>query len=892
MRRDFSYAIRLFRRSPAFTAIAILCLALGIGATTAVFTVVDAVVFRPLPYPQSERLVRIYTEFTDFPGGGLRRFPVSPPEFVELRDTLRNFDRMASWVTNGVNLGTAAEPVRVTATYVSGTLFDALSARPELGRPITPADDQSGAPLTIVLSHGLWKRAYGGEPGLLGREVKVNGLPATVVGIMPEGFQFPPGEVDVTEAWIPERFSADDLKQRSSHYLSVAGRLRSGVSLEQGKAEINATVQAWGARNSHKFHTLNPAHHPIVSYDMHDEVVRAVRPAMIVVLCAVAFVLLIACVNVANLLLARAEARQKEISVRAAMGAGAMALVRQFLVEGLILSSVGTLLGLAVAAAGVRLLLRAGTGMIPRSAEVSMDWRVLGFSAVVMVVAAIGFGLAPLAQALARTTHESLKSASGRTSATRAAAYLRQGLVVAELSLALVLLVCTGLMVKAFWRLQSVDAGLRPDHVLTLRIALPESQYNGNAARSFFTRLEQAAAALPGVQFATVATGLPPERPLNANDTDIENFVPRPGGPMQNVDYWQTTGSHFVETVGARVLEGRALDERDGDGAAPSVMINQTMAKTFWPGQSAVGKRVRPGGPKAPWFTVVGVLADIKNAGTDKPTGTELFFPYKQLGEFAPQDMYVLVRTADDPVSQTGALRREIRALDPSVPVSEVKTMEDLVAESHSKPRFLSVLLTFFTAIALALAVIGVYGVISYSVARRTNEFGVRMALGADSPTILRSVVRQALVLGLAGAAAGLVGALLAAEAAAVAPLRRRDIRCRDLRRHVRSPALHHRARELGARTPRHQGQSGGGPALRVSQRSPCALSQEISAAGSSLMIASTCAAASFSQSWGRLAVHGTTCSRASWAAFTLSGVTGRQSGDTMVAPASFAITT
>ena len=393
-----------------------------------------------------------------------------------------------------------------------------------------------------------------------------------------------------------------------------------------------------------------------------------------------------------------------------------------------------------------------------------MDWRVLGFSAIVMIVAAVGFGLAPLVQALARTTHESLKSASGRTSATRAAAYLRQGLVVAELSLALVLLVCTGLMVKAFWRLQAVDAGLRSDHVLTMRIALPESQYNGNAARNFFIRLEQDVARLPGVQFASVATGLPPERPLNANDTDIENFVPRPGGPIQNVDYWQTTGSRFVETVGARVLEGRALDDRDGEGAAPAVMINQTMAKTFWPGQSAVGKRIRPGDPKAPWFTVVGVLADIKNAGTDKPTGTELFLPYKQLGEFSPQDMYVLVRTAGDPVALTGTLRREIRSLDPSVPVSEVKTMDDLVAESHSRPRFLSVLLTFFTGIAVALAVIGVYGVISYSVARRTNEFGVRMALGADAPTILRSVIRQALLLGLAGAAAGLVGAILAAK--------------------------------------------------------------------------------------------------------------------------------
>jgi predicted permease len=758
--RDLRFAARLLLRSPGVAAVAVVCLALGIGATTAVFTVVDAVVFRPLAYQEPERLVRIYTEFPTFPQGGLRRFAVSPPEFFELRETLRSYDHIDAWQVGAINLIAAKEPIRVTASFVSGTLFDSLGVRPQQGRWINPADDREGAPLAILISDGLWRRGFGEASGIIGRETKLNGLAATVVGVMPAGFQYPPGQVDVSEVWVPLQLTAADRQRRGNHRLAILARLRRGTTLAQARQELAAQTKSWGARQSNNFHTIHPQFHPLLEYGMQEEVVRTVKPAMLVILGAVGFVLLIACVNVANLLLARAEARQKEIAVRVAVGAGTTGLVRQFLAEGFLIAISGALAGLAIAWFGVRLLLWAGAEAIPRAAEVGIDWRVLAFTGLVLIATAIGFGLAPLAQALTRRTNEVLKAATGRTSATAQAALLRRGLVVAELSLGLVLLVSCGLMLQAFWRLQAVDPGFDPAKRLTMRIALPTGQYANDAlVRSFANRLEDAVSRLPGVTSATVMNGLPPQRPGNFNDTRIENFVPRQGGPLQNVDYWQFTGNRFFETLGARLVDGRLLDERDGENAPPAVVVNATMARTFWPGQSALGHRLNLGeGPQSPWRTVVGVVADIKNNGTDQPTGTELFVPWRQIQGI--RNIQLLVQTAGAPMSVAAEVRRAIAGMDPTLPIAGVRTMEEVVAQSQSRPRFLSVLLTFFTLVAVSLAAIGVYGVISYSVARRSTEIGIRMAMGADSARILRMVLKQGVMLGGVGVAIGLGAAV------------------------------------------------------------------------------------------------------------------------------------
>jgi putative ABC transport system permease protein len=733
--------------------IAVLCLALGMGATTAVFTVVDAVLFRPLPYKEPGRLVRLYSEFPNFPNGGLRRFPISPPEFVELRENLRSYDHIDAWQVNAVNLTTAKDPMRVTATAVSGTLLESLAIAPQQGRWIGEADDREGAPLAILISDGLWRRAFGGAQNTVGRETKVNGTPATIIGIMPAGFDYPPGQVDVSDVWMPLQLTAVDRQRRGNHRLAVLGKLRPGVSIEQARAELASQVNAWGARASNNFHTIHPQTHPLLEFGMQEEVVRAVRPAMLVILGAVGFVLLIACVNVANLLLARAQARQREIAVRMAMGSGVTGLIRQFVSEGMLISVAGAALGLGIAWFGVKLLLWAGSDTIPRLSEVTLDWRVLSFTGAVLIATAIVFGLVPLAQALARNTHETLKAAAGRTSATIQAAALRRTLVVAELALALVLLVACGLMLQAFWRLQSVDAGFDPSNRLTMRVALPGAQYNNDAAAAFLMRLEDTLAHLPGVVSATIMSGLPPQRPGDFNDTQIENFVPRAGGPVQNVDYWQFVGNRYFETLGARLVEGRVIDERDQRDAASVVVVNETMARAFWPNESALGHRVRVGPPQTPWRTIVGVVGDIKNAGTDKPTGTELFIPWRQATPIRVAQ--IVIRTQGAPLSMANSVRSAIAQLDSSLPVAAVRSMDQVVSESRSRPRFLSVLLTFFTVVALALAAIGVYGVISYSVAQRTAEIGIRIAIGADSGRILAMVLKQGVILGLIGIATG-----------------------------------------------------------------------------------------------------------------------------------------
>jgi putative ABC transport system permease protein len=753
--QDLRYGLRMLWNSPGFTAASILCLALGIGATTAIFSIVNAVLLRPLPYHHSERLIRIYSEFPTF-----KKFWVSAPEFLEIQQNAKSWESVEGWVNGGVNLAGGNEPIRVTASFVSGGLLPMLGISPMMGRVITPQDDAPSASLTAVLSFGLWQRAFGGDTSVIGRDVQWNGRKATIIGVMPKGFQFPPGEADPPEAWAPIQIDPAKPGNRSSHFVSAIGMLKSGVTFAQAREEMNRLVEQWGLQSSQGRHMLSPKNHPVVMAGFQEEVVGGVRLAMLMLLGAVAFVLLIACVNVANLLLARAEARQREIAIRKAMGAAVWRLARQFITEGVVLSLGGALLGLGLAFIGLRAIARANASSVPRVNEIGLDWTVLLFALALSFLTGIAFGLAPLAQIIAGNVHHTLKAAASRTTASVASGRFRKALVVTEMALALILLIGTGLMVRAFWKLQEIQPGFQQSGLLTMRIALPQAVYPENSrVLQFWTSVQQRVAAIPGVESATFVSGLPPMRQINANDTQIEGWVQREGGPIQNMDYWQLTGPRYFETMGVRLIEGRYFDDRDGASAPQAVIVNQTTARMYWPSESAIGHRVKPGF-QGDWRTIVGVVEDVKNAGIDKPTGTELYIPYLQTAGVGMRNGFVILRAKGDPAKMIGPSRRVIHEIDSSLPVAAVRTMDEVVSSAQARPRFLTLLLTMFSSVALALAAVGIYGVISYSVAQRTNEFGIRMAMGASQQDVLKMVLGQGLLLGLIGVALGAVGAL------------------------------------------------------------------------------------------------------------------------------------
>jgi predicted permease len=753
--QDLRYGIRMLWNSPGFTAASIICLALGIGATSAIFSIVNAVLLRPLPYNHSERLIRIYSEFPTF-----KKFWVSAPEFLEILQSAKSWESFEGWVNGGVNIAGGNEPIRVTASFVTGGLLPSLGISPIIGRLITPQDDAPAAQNTTVLSYGLWQRAFGGDNSVVGRDVQWNGRKATIIGVMPKGFHFPPGEADPPEAWAPMQIDPARPGNRGGHFVSALGMLKPGVTLAQARDEMNLLVEQWGRQDGQGRHMLSPKNHPVVMSGFQEEVVGSVRLAMLMLLGAVGFVLLIACVNVANLLLARAEARQREIAIRKAMGAAVWRLARQFVTEGVMLSLGGALLGLALAFLGLRVIARANAASIPRVNEIGIDTTVLLFALGISFLTGIAFGLAPLAQIIAGNVHDTLKAAASRTTASVASNQFRRALVVTEMALALILLIGTGLMVRAFWKLQEVHAGFQPAGLLTMRVALPQAVYpESQRVLQFWTSVQQRVAALPGVEAATFVSGLPPMRQIMANDTQIEGWVRREGGPIQNMDYWQLTGPRYFETMGIRLIDGRYFDDRDGASAPLTVMVNQTTARMYWPGESALGHRVKPGF-QGEWRTIVGVVEDVKNAGLDKPTATELYIPYLQTTGLGMRNGFVILRAKGDPVRMVGPSRDVIHGIDSSLPIAAVRTMDEVLSSAQARPRFLTLLLTMFSGIALVLAAVGIYGVISYSVAQRTNEFGIRMAMGAGPRDVLTMVLGQGLLLGLIGVALGAAGAL------------------------------------------------------------------------------------------------------------------------------------
>jgi putative ABC transport system permease protein len=766
---DLKSTLRSLLKMPGFTVIVVLTLALGIGAATAIFSVLNTVLLKPLPYAQPERLARIYTEFPTYPGGGMERFVASTAEYVELRHKITAWQSIDAWVSRGANMATAAEPDRITASYVTGGLLSSLGIQPLLGRLITARDDRHGAELVAVLSYGLWQRAFSGDRGVVGRDISLDGRKHVVIGVMPKHFDFPIGEADISDVWAPMQLAPENITN-DSHSVWLLGRLKPGFTLQQARAELNAVVQRQDT--GLQGHRFDPKEHILTTYGLHDEVVFKVRPALRMVFGAVCFLLLIACMNVANLMLVRAEARQREIAVRSALGAGLWRLAGQFIGEGLVLSLFGALLGLLLAYGGLQLLLFIGADGIPRVTDINIDGRVLSFAVGVSLLTGAVFGLAPFFHVVTRNLHSTMKSAGASTTDTAGAQCYRHTLVVTQLALALVLLIGTGLMLRASWKLQQVEGGFDPKSVTTMSVALPYTQYSGQGVLNFWTTLQTRLAALPGVTGAALATALPPVVDTGVGySIGIEGFTPTLGsgfptasngqGAMPLVDRFQVISPGYFDTLKIRLTAGRDFDARD-DAKSPAVaIINQSMARAIWGNESPLGRRIRPGMTGGGWATIVGVIADVKNNGMNKPTGTEVYAPYTQMNTnpYFLLGVRIAVRSPSATSAIVNAARRIVQEIDPALPVTKIRTLGEVISDTQSGPRFLTVLLSVFAGVALILAAVGIYGVISYAVAQRTKEFGLRMALGAQPEAVLGLVLKRGALLTACGVGIGIAGA-------------------------------------------------------------------------------------------------------------------------------------
>src|SRR5215470_2160609 len=557
--QDLRYGARMLVRKPGFTLIAVLTLSLGIGANTAIFSVVNGVLLRPLPYKEPGRLVRVYSEF---PTMNLRKFWVSPPEYVDIQKEAKSWETIGAWSAGGANVSTTGEPIRVTSTSITRSLIETLGVQPALGRNFTPEEDLVGGPNATIISHALWQRAFGGQSDIIGKQLRINARPFTVVGVMPQGYVFPPGANDPVDVWTPFQFDPANPGGRGNHFLNLIGRLKPGMTIEQARGEMLTLEDGWKNENRAR-HLLNPQRHPVLMFPLHDDVTGAAKPAVLMLLGAVAFVLLIACANVASLLLARAEARHREFAVRLALGAGRRRMLRQFLTEGMILVLLGAACGVLLAQGGLKLMMAAAPDSVPRTGEIKIDLLVLAFTLGVSALAVFIFALAPMAQLrernLAGWLHGSGKGEVGGASSQ----LLRKGLVVTEIALALVLVVGSGLMIRAFWKLRSVDLGFNPFGALSFTITLPSSAYPVPEQLRFSQSLQARLASIPGVKSTAMAGGLPPLRPINANDTQIEGFQPTPGGPAQNVDFWNVVSEDYFKTMGIRLTEGRLFEPPD-----------------------------------------------------------------------------------------------------------------------------------------------------------------------------------------------------------------------------------------------------------------------------------------------------------------------------------------
>jgi len=756
--QDLKYGVRLLRRSPGFALLAVLTIGLGIGANSAIFSVINGVVRKPLGYPQPERLMFITSQF---PTLNFHRFWISPPEYFDFVEHTRAFSGVAAYTTGAMNLSAGEQPERVNAAFVTANMFDVLGVKPLRGRPFTAEQDLPNAEPVVVISHELWQRSFASDPEVIGKRVEIQGLQRTILGVMPPGFDLHDSR---SQLWVPLGLNPANRQNRGSHFLYLVGRLAPGVSETQANNEINMMLTQWRSWVA-AGHVPNDTTHRLQMMPLRDDVIGNVKRALWVLQGAVALVLLIACANVANLLLARAESRHKEFAVRTALGASRTRVLRQFIAEGVVLSVLGAIVGLALAYWGLKALLAANPQSIPRAAEITLDPAVLGVTVFIALATGLVFGLAPLLHMGAQAVTQAIKEGGVRTTANATRNRVRRGLVTVEIALAVMLVIGAGLLIRSFNNLTAVDAGFDTSNRVTFGMVLPQAAYPDSQRRvQFYSDIRQKLEAIPGVERASGMSGLPPFRQVNANDTDFEGYTPAPGDgqPAENVDYYQTVMPGYFETMGIRLVEGRSFSDSDVNGG-PVVVVNEALAKRFYPGRSPIGQRVQPSfGPNPPWFTIIGVAKDVKQGGLDQPVGTELYLLNDQLPRlvgFSFTQMNLVLRSTRPIDALAPAIRRAVRESDPALPIIQMRTMDDVVGASVTRQRFLSLLLGIFAVVALTLAAIGTYGILSYMVTERQREIGIRMALGADNGQVMRMIMGQGLTIAAIGIGLGIAGA-------------------------------------------------------------------------------------------------------------------------------------